>query len=147
VVNKERTKQVCNLIVEKGYHKKADFGCQTRGDAIDQEILEHLKKANFTSIAFGMETGSERMMKIINKGETVEQNVRAARLAKEYGFKVMASFIMGLPTETKEERKMTFDLANSLDLDYAKFNNATPYPGTELYDIGMHPEIRTRSSI
>jgi anaerobic magnesium-protoporphyrin IX monomethyl ester cyclase len=137
VVNRDRTRELCNLMYERGFHKKAEFECQTRGDAIDEEILGYLKKAGFTTIAFGLETGSERLMKIINKGETVAQNVAAVKLAKKHGFKVMASFILGLPTETKEERKMAYQLAKDLDLDYAKFNNATPYPGTALYDIAV----------
>lgn len=135
VVNKERTKRLCNLMYENKFHNKADFHCQTRGDAIDAEILQFLKMAGFKYIDFGIETASERLMKLINKGETVEDNARAVILAKKFGLQVTATFILGLPTETKEERRQAYSLAKKLNVDYARFNNATPYPGTKLFKI------------
>ncbi|MFH0820048.1 MAG: radical SAM protein [bacterium] len=135
VVNRERTKRLCELIYQNNFHKKAVFDCQTRGDAIDEEILHYLKMANFKTIFFGLETASERLMELINKNETVEQNKKAVRLAKKFGFHVSAAFILGLPTETREERYQSYKMAQELDVDYARFNNATPYPGTELYEI------------
>jgi len=137
IVNKERTKELCNLMYQNGFPQKATFTCQARGDAVDEEILEHLKKAGFTTIGFGLETSSERLMKLINKGETVEQNIKAIKLAKKYGFNIMGSFIFGLPTETHVERYQAYQLAKKLDLDFIRFNNATPYPGTELYKMAL----------
>lgn len=137
VVDKERAKRLCDLIYQNNFYKKAIFACQTRGDAVDEEILEYLKKAGFAAIGFGLETGSERLMKLVNKGETVQQNIEAIKMAKKYGFRVMGSFILGLPTETKAERRMAYQLTKDLDLDLIRFNNATPYPGTELYKIAL----------
>lgn len=137
VVNPERTKELCNLMYENGFYKKAVFSCQTRGDAINEEILGYLKKAGFTTVGFGLETGSERLMKLINKGETVQQNIDAVKLAKKHGFIIISSIILGLPTETKEDRRLTYQLAKNLDVDVTKFNNATPYPGTKLYELAL----------
>ncbi len=135
VVNKQRTKKLCRLMHEKGLHKKAKFMCQTRGDAIDQDILRHLKEAGFDAISLGLETTKERLLQLLNKGETVEQNLRAVYLAKKMGFKVEATFILGIPTETNEERKAVIKEALKLPLDFVRFNNATPYPGTKLYEM------------
>lgn len=135
IINKERIIDLCNRIIEKGLHKKMYFECQARGDAVNDEVLSVMKKANFRSIFFGIETASERLMKLIKKDETLEQIISGIRLAQKYGFIISATFILGLPTETKEERRAAYKLAKELDLDYARFNNATPYPGTELYKI------------
>jgi radical SAM superfamily enzyme YgiQ (UPF0313 family) len=135
VVNKKWTKRVCELMLENKFHKKAKFGCYTRGDAVNEEMLSCLKEAGFTTIGFGMETASERLMKLINKGETVEANIKGVKLAKKFGFRVAATFIMGLPTETRDERLAAYRLAKELNIDYARFNNACPYPGTKLYEI------------
>ena len=135
VVNRKWTKKVCKLMRENKFYKTTTFGCYTRGDAISEEVLLDLKEAGFTTIGFGMETASERLMKIINKGETVAANVRGVKLAKKFGFRVGATFIMGLPTETREERLSSYRLARELNIDYARFNNACPYPGTKLYEI------------
>ena len=73
-------------------------------------------------------------MKMINKSETVEDCERAIKMSHEAGLDVAGTFIFGWPTETDEDRKAAFDLALRLDMDTVWFNNATPYPGTALYD-------------
>lgn len=135
VVNKKRMTDICDAIVEHGLDRKAAFMCQCRGDAITPEVLDHLKRANFNGISFGIESGSNRVLDVIKKAETVEDNVKGIMLAKKYGFKVSGTYILGLPTETRRERLMSYKMAKDLDLDYVRFNNATPYPGTELYEI------------
>lgn len=135
VVNKKWTRKMCEAMRDNRFYKKTSFGCYTRGDTVNEEILSYLKDAGFTTIGFGMETASERLMKLIKKGETVEDNIRGVKLAKKFGFRVNATFIMGLPTETREERLSSYRLARKLSIDYARFNNACPYPGTRLYEI------------
>ncbi len=137
VVDKNRTKELCQLIRERNFPKDVIFDCQTRGDAVNEDILQELKSAGFKSIFFGLETASERLMKLINKGETVKQNFAGVKLAKKIGFQVSAAFILGLPTETREERRQAYKMAKELSLDNVRFNNATPYPGTELYNIAI----------
>lgn len=137
LMNKRRVKQLCEMIMERGLHKEGVFDCQARGDTVDEDILRALKEAGFRTIHFGIETASERLMKLIEKKETVQQVVEGVQLAKKLGFQVSGTFILGLPTETEEERKAAYKLAKKLSLDYVRFNNATPYPGTELYEIAV----------
>jgi len=134
LTNKTRVKTLCELIRERGLHKKVTFQCQVRGDDIDEDILKSLKAANFITLNFGLETASERLMVLINKKETVEQNMKALALARKYDFQISGTFILGLPTETKEERYQSYKIARKF-LDYVRFNAATPYPGTKLYEI------------
>lgn len=134
LTNKARVKAMCELIVKRGLHKRVELEGQVRGDAIDEDILKCLKSANFVTLDFGLETASERLMILINKQETVAQNIQALKLAKKYGFKLSGTFILGLPTETKKERFQAYRLARQY-LDYVRFNNATPYPGTKLYEM------------
>lgn len=138
LMNKNRVIQLCEMIQKRGLHKKAIFDCQARGDTADEGILKILKESGFRTINFGIETASERLMKLINKRETVQQIKDGIRLAKKIGFQASGTFILGLPTETKEERKAAYRLAKELSLDYVRFNNATPYPGTELYEIAKN---------
>jgi anaerobic magnesium-protoporphyrin IX monomethyl ester cyclase len=133
--NKKRIVSLCEEMIKRRFYEKSTFDCQTRADAVNDEILILLKKAGFRLINFGLETASERLMVILNKKETVRENIEAVRLVKKHGFGVSATFIFGLPTETQEERWQAYRLAKELDLDYVRFNNATPYPGTHLYEI------------
>ncbi len=125
------------MIRKKGFHKKVIFDCQARGDTVDEEILKALRESGFRTIHFGIETASERLMKLIDKKETVQQVIEGINLTKKFGFQVSGTFILGLPTETKEERKAAYKLAKELSLNYVRFNNATPYPGTRLYEIAV----------
>jgi len=135
VVNKKRTMDLCDRMIAKGFHAKASFLCQFRGDAADPVVLEKLKEANFTTVSMGIETGSERMATFIQKGETVETNRRAVHMAKAHGLKVAATFIIGFPQETHKDRMETIRLALSLPLDVMRVNIAIPYPGTPLYEM------------
>ncbi|MFH1359725.1 MAG: radical SAM protein [Candidatus Omnitrophota bacterium] len=137
IINKARVFELCEMIRKKGLHKKGMFDCQARGDFVDEEILTTLKASGFRTLHFGIETASERLMKLINKKETVAQVVGGIKLAKKIGLRVSGTFILGLPTETREERRAAYRLAKELSLDYVRFNNATPYPGTELYNIAV----------
>ena len=84
-----------------------------------------------------METSSEKIMKIIKKDETVAQCVDAVKMAKKIGYHVSATFIYGFPEETREDRMNCVKMSRELGLDMVRYNNATPYPGTELYEIAV----------
>ena len=133
--NKKRVYELCEMIQKKGFHKKASFGVQTRGDSINKELMKAMRAANFNSLMFGVETASENLMKLINKAETVQENVDAIKLAREMGFAVEATFIFGFPTETFDDRFAALSLAHEMGIDRARFNNATPYPGTAMYEM------------
>ena len=135
LVNRKRIYKLMELIRAKNLHQKMKFSFQARGDNVDKELLKDLYDSGFQSVFFGLETTSEKIMKILKKGETVEQCISAVNMAKKAGFHVSATFIFGLPSETHKIRINAAKLANELELDMVRFNNATPYPGTELYEI------------
>ncbi|MBU1923372.1 MAG: radical SAM protein, partial [Candidatus Omnitrophica bacterium] len=98
-------------------------------------LLQDLFDAGFNSVFFGLETASENIMKLIKKDETVARCVEAVKMAKQIGFHVSATFIYGFPTETHKDRMNCLKLSKEFKLDMVRYNNATPYPGTELYDM------------
>lgn len=134
-LNKKRIYELCQEMIKNGLNTKAEFTMVTRGDSIDDDLLRQLKAANFTGLALGVETASEELMKMIDKKETVEDIVNGIELAKKYDFLVDTVFIYGLPGETRSDRVASFRLAQSLDVAKARFNNASPYPGTRLFQI------------
>src|SRR3989338_2353472 len=81
--NKQRIIEMTNAMIKKKFYEKATFDCQTRGDAVNEEVLILLKKAGFRLISFGLETASERLMVLLNKKETVAENKAGVRLAKK----------------------------------------------------------------
>jgi anaerobic magnesium-protoporphyrin IX monomethyl ester cyclase len=135
LVSKKRIYSLLEEIKKSGLDKKMTFNFQARGDNVDYTLLQDLYNCGFRSVFFGLETASERLMKVIKKGETVAQCVEAVKMAKEIGFHVSATFIYGLPGETHQDRLDSVLLSKNLKLDMVRYNNATPYPGTELYEI------------
>lgn len=133
-VNKEHFKELCLAIKREGLHKEAFFHGSMRGDNASDEILDVAYEANFKIIYFGLETGSEKLMKIINKDETVGEVVNAIKRADKRGFSVGATIIFGLPTETRKDRYDTIGLVRSLPLQSVRFNTLAPYPGTPFYN-------------
>ena len=139
----KRVIDVCDQIIDRGLHKKCSFSIQTRADNIPDAIIPHMRKANFVHVGFGMETGSERLAKLIVKGETVADHVDAVKRCRKAGFETSLFMIFGLPTETAKEREETFRLVQGLNVQMSKYNNLIPYPGTPLYtDLKDSPRVK-----
>ena len=133
-VKKSRVIELCNMIVATGLNKKAAFSIQTRADNMYEAIMPYMKKANFISVALGMETGIERLARIIEKDQTVATHKEAVKLIKKYGLQVSLLMIMGLPTETRADRQGSYRVVKGMKPHFAKWNNLIPYPGTVIYN-------------
>lgn len=132
--NRKHFMLLLDTIIKAGLHKKAAFHGSMRGDNMSEEILEMAKAANFKMIAFGLETGSESLMKLIDKGETVEQVAEAIRMTDRKGIATATTIIFGLPTETRKDRWDCIKLVRSLPLSSVRFNTLVPYPGTPSFE-------------
>ena len=115
---------------------KLPFFCQTRADIVvkHQDMVARMAQAGLRGYFVGFESGNDRVLKFIRKGTTAEQNREAARVCRKYGIAIWANYMMGLPTETKEEVMDTVRLMKELDPDYYSPAFFTPHPGTDLYD-------------
>ena len=83
---------------------------------------------------FGVESGSNRVLKLLHKGVNKERAIETFRLCKKYGIKTGASFILGLPGETKREMYNTLEFAHRLNSYWTWFNYYLGIPGSDLYD-------------
>ncbi|MBI3318502.1 MAG: radical SAM protein, partial [Candidatus Omnitrophica bacterium] len=139
---KSRVKEVCDALIASGLGKKCSFSLQTRADNFYPDVVPMLKEAGFTSVGFGMETGVERLVKQIQKGETLQCHIDAVKLAQKNKMDVALFMIFGFPTETHRDRVETVRLANSLKPTFIKYNNLMPYPGTPIYeDVKNSPRM------
>ena len=131
-LNRQRTSQIC-----AGLRKRKDripWTCLTTVGSVSKELLQEMKASGCWQVLFGLESGSDRMLKLLKKGASSEQNIQAVKWAKEAGLSVRADFILGTPGETGESLKETLAFSLKMKLDYAHFNKFVPYPGTELYE-------------
>ena len=133
---RHRTMSLCELIIKR-FGNSISFDCQARADNVDGEVLSMMKQAGCRLLHVGIESASDRLLTLVRKGETRQQIIDGVRLIQKHGIQVSGTFILGFPTETTEERKAAYELAKQLDLAYVRFNNATPYPGTKLYEMAQ----------
>jgi radical SAM superfamily enzyme YgiQ (UPF0313 family) len=141
-VNKKRVLDICNEIVRR----RLDIGWDIRArvDTVDEEILRHLKKAGCRGIHYGIEAGTEKILNILNKGITLSKAHQVFDLTKKYSIPVLAYFMIGNPTETKEDILSTFEVMKSLKPDYVHMTILTPFPGTKIYLDGLKNGIIER---
>lgn len=137
VISKERTFEFCSQYSGRGYHHTLPWQIATRVDSVDREILQALGRAGCYLVSYGIESAVPRLLDAVEKGAHPEQAEAAVRWAKEAGLKVRATFILGLPGETREESLETIAFARRLPLDQVRFALATPFPGTRLWDIAV----------
>jgi len=121
----------------KRRHLDVQWDIRARADTLDAEVVSAMKEAGVARIHVGVESGSPRILKIMKKGITVEQAHNAFELCRKFGVISLSYFMLGNPTETREDIDMTMQFIRKCRSDYAHISVTTPFPGTELYRMGL----------
>jgi len=101
----------------------------------DYETLKVMREAGLRHVVVGYETGNEQILKNIKKGVTKQQAMEFTKNCKKLGLSVHGAFIMGLPGESHATIRETIEFAKALDLNSIQASLASPYPGTEFWDL------------
>lgn len=125
----------CDLYAATGI--PANITVCSRADIICKNAPMIMKMASvgIDWIVIGMESGSQRLLDMIKKGTTVEQNYKAVEICHKYGIKVFATYMYGLPTETREESTMTARMIQETAPEFPSPFWFAPIEGTEIYDL------------
>ncbi len=133
-VNRKWIKHFCERIVSEGI--KMEWGCQGRVNTLDRDLLSLMRHAGCSSVSVGIESGSQRLLdgflkKQMNlkKAESVISDAVAAKMPL-HGW-----FIIGIPSETREDIESTIQFALSHDFASVGFSIGTPWPGTMFYKL------------
>ncbi|MFP3228985.1 MAG: radical SAM protein [Nitrososphaeria archaeon] len=108
--------------------------CGTRVSSVNRDLLERMRAKGCNIIYYGVESYNDEDLLRIRKKITTGQVQDAVRATKEAGMEVAGSFVLGFPWQRVEDVRNTVKFAERLNLDYAQFTVATPYPGTPLYE-------------
>jgi radical SAM superfamily enzyme YgiQ (UPF0313 family) len=136
IADKKRVEEIKELLKKKGLAEEIEFGCFGRTNLIDDKICKTLKEMNVTSVAFGFESGSEKVLNYLKNGTvTQKNNIDAVRICRENNLGVTGSFMVGNPNETKEDLEATRDFIRNNPIDAASLFITTPLPGTELWEL------------
>ncbi|OEU63509.1 MAG: hypothetical protein BA867_01685 [Desulfobacterales bacterium S5133MH16] len=131
VTNHEIVFAVCEQLKKRNFN--IPWSVESRIDVVNRKVLHALKEAGCTFIAYGIESGSQRVLDHINKQVTKEEIVKTIHITKEAGIQIRGYFMLGLSTETKEEMEDTIRFAIELDTELASFTIFVPLPGTAEY--------------
>lgn len=132
-LNHDWAKEILSGIIACGLNDIAYrlvFRCNE--ELVSSELLHLAREAGVWIIFYGVESLSQRMPDSMKKGLSVAEIERAVRLTKETGIRVQASFIIGLPGESRQTVRETVEALKKLSPDVYGYIPALPLPGTEL---------------
>jgi radical SAM superfamily enzyme YgiQ (UPF0313 family) len=121
----------------QGIHREGvtiEWGCEGRVDSVAQHLFPAMAQAHCRTIMFGVESGSQKVLDRLKKGQTLEEIETAVTNAKDAGIEIVHGFfVVGTPGETEDDIRSTFDFAARLRLDTFAFNRLCVYRGTPLW--------------
>ncbi|HPN29555.1 MAG TPA: radical SAM protein [bacterium] len=110
-----------------------EYRCNGRTDINDQETYNLLYESGCRLICFGIESGSQKILNLMNKHNTVENAYKAISNAKKAGLLVAGYFLIGFPGETTDTIKETINFINQSNIDQAQGYTFVPLPGCDVY--------------
>ncbi len=138
-LNKKYVFELCEALIDAGLNLKWDCPNGVRIDSLYPEMLQLMEAAGCEALAVGVESGSARVQKLIDKRVTVERiREKAAMISGCSGIQLTGYFMIGFLDETEEEIRETIDFACALPLRKANFNIVIPIPGTRIFDDLIH---------
>jgi anaerobic magnesium-protoporphyrin IX monomethyl ester cyclase len=132
-VDRDWVLELCDSMVRSGINMP--WTCNSRVDTVDAELLHAMKGAGCHLIAYGVESGSEHVLRKAAKGTTVAQIKRAILLTHKIGIRSWGYFVLGLPGEDHRTLEETYRLSTELPFDLVLFHVAAPYPRTPLHRL------------
>jgi len=127
----ERMIKISKAIIDKKLNLRWSVGI--RATSVSFKMMKYMKQAGCDEIAAGVESGSEKILKKVNKRATLADIKKAATICHQLKIKFYAMFIIGLPGETEETVKESINFAKNLKPFYTQFCFATPFPNTRIY--------------
>ncbi len=129
--HKERVMEFCQGIRKRGWNISYTFPNGLRLNQLDREVLQEMKDTGAYTFTVGIESGSQRILDLMQKNLTLKLIEEKVNLINSVGLEPNGFFILGYPDETIEDMEATIRFAKRLPLKRAHFSNFLPLPGTE----------------
>lgn len=129
-LNRKRLEEFC----VKAKSLDIEWVAESRIDSLDRKILKSMNESGCKGLYLGLESGSDRILNLMNKNITVKMIREKVKLIKGMGIKAMGSWVINCPGETPEDTKMTFSLADEIGCDINNFNVFCGIPTSKFYN-------------
>jgi anaerobic magnesium-protoporphyrin IX monomethyl ester cyclase len=126
-----RTLALCDLIIGSGL--QMTWNCTARVDTVKPDVLRRMKQAGCWEISFGLETGSDELLRKMDKAARVETSERAVNWTHDAGIRCKGLFMLGYPGENRETIETTKAFVRRLPMSTMNLSKFTPYPGSPIY--------------
>jgi radical SAM superfamily enzyme YgiQ (UPF0313 family) len=133
----DRLFEVSDLMRKRDIRIRLAIPNGIRGDLITQEQVDAMRAAGLYHCMIPLETGSPRIQKLVRKNLNIERFLKACEMVDKAGVYIHSCNMMGFPSETEEELRMTIDVACQAKTHTASFFTVIPFPGTALHEMVM----------
>jgi len=134
-LKRKRIKELCREIIERQLDIK--WKCDTRADCLSEEMVHLMKRAGCICVKMGVESGSDQVLKRINKRVDKKTILDASRMVKKYDIPLTVYLMAGFPDETDDDLRQTIQFAREIDATYYSLSIVVPYYGTKIFDEFM----------
>lgn len=139
-VSEQRVREFCDGLVNRKLDSLV-WGIQTRVNIFTENMARMIAAGGCVQVEFGVESGSERILKLMKKGITLDQVRKAYAISKKHKLRTFANFMINTPTEKEEDLVKTIRLAKELRATHYGFFVTVPLPGTAIYQEYVHPPL------
>ncbi|MEW5946246.1 MAG: radical SAM protein [bacterium] len=139
-IQKPRIMKLCDMIIAAGLDSLR-WSCNVRANTVDPELFKKMFAAGCRRVEIGVESGDPQLLDAIHKNITIDQFRQAFLWAKQANLLTMGFFMTGLPGQDARSVEKTLRLIESLGCDMPCFSLATPYPGTELFEVAREKNL------
>jgi radical SAM superfamily enzyme YgiQ (UPF0313 family) len=131
--NREWLKRICRYMIDN--NTEMNWTCFSKAEIISSQILELMKKAGCYCIFYGIESFSNKMLRIMNKGYKAKAAIDTLNLTNKIGIKARFKLLFGFPGETKETLRKNLLTFKKLDkgVKCCGINIFEPHPGSPIY--------------
>ena len=138
IANQKRLELLKARMTAMGLGRRFMLAVQSRAETITPEIVPMLKALNVRAVGIGMESGNDRILRLLKVGKAnVAANDHAIELLRSAGIGLYASFILEHPEETEPEAEATYNYIKSRKIKFFDINLLTPFPGTVYWQTAL----------
>jgi radical SAM superfamily enzyme YgiQ (UPF0313 family) len=130
-VNKARVVELCERFLDGGFG--FTWSCNSHPNLLDPKTLALMKRAGCWQIAYGIESGSQRVLDVVKHEVRIPRMLETLRQTRAAGIRVKGLLMMGHPTEDERSLEETIDFLRTAPVDLVQITKFTPYPGTPSY--------------
>jgi radical SAM superfamily enzyme YgiQ (UPF0313 family) len=131
-VNRKRVLEICDEIRRRKL--EVGFTVRSRVDVITKDMIDSLKSAGCHTIMYGIESSSQDILRLMNKGISLDQVMETVMYTHRSGIEILGFFLFGFPGETRQTIEDTIRFSLDLPLNYALYSILLPLPETEIYE-------------